>query len=226
MNNASIRYRTLAALACAPLLLAAVPASADVIEIGTEGAYWIARGTQQNQQEPVARQGTAQEQGAQEVQQPLPAADIPVEMPVPEGSVIDPEEVTLKLPAPFREDVIMLAQRFDLSPALLEALVWQESRWRTNAVSPVGARGLAQLMPGTARYLGVDPDDPRQNLEGGARYLREQLDRFGGDLEKALAAYNAGPGRVQKAGGIPRIRETQLYVAAIMCRLSNHSRGI
>ena len=85
--------------------------------------------------------------------------------------------------------------------------------------------GLAQLMPGTARDLGVDPNDPFANLEGGARYLREQLDRFDGDLEKALAAYNAGPGRVIRANGVPRIRETQLYVAAIMGRLANHSRN-
>ena len=103
--------------------------------------------------------------------------------------------------------------------------MWQESRWRENAVSPVGARGLAQLMPGTARELGVDPDDPLANLEGGARYLRQQLDRFDGDIEKALAAYNAGPGRVERAGGIPRIRETQTYVAAVMGRLSDHSRS-
>ncbi|MGB3165727.1 MAG: lytic transglycosylase domain-containing protein, partial [Alteraurantiacibacter sp.] len=78
--------------------------------------------------------------------------------------------------------------------------------------------------PGTARDLGVNPDDPLANLEGGARYLREQLDRFDGDLERALAAYNAGPGRVIRANGIPRIRETQTYVAAIMGRLANHSR--
>jgi soluble lytic murein transglycosylase-like protein len=80
-------------------------------------------------------------------------------------------------------------------------------------------------MPGTARDLGVDSSDPFANLEGGARYLREQLDRFDGDLEKALAAYNAGPGRVIRANGIPRIRETQVYVAAIMGRLSDHSRS-
>ncbi|MBA4043865.1 MAG: transglycosylase, partial [Erythrobacter sp.] len=71
---------------------------------------------------------------------------------------------------------------------------------------------------------GVDPRDPHANLEGGARYLREQLDRFDGDLEKALAAYNAGPGRVERANGIPNIRETKQYVAAIMGRLANHSR--
>jgi len=68
--------------------------------------------------------------------------------------------------------------------------------------------------------MGVDPDDPNANLEGGARYLRIQLDAFDGDVERALAAYNAGPGRVIKAGGIPRIRETQDYVASILSRLS------
>jgi soluble lytic murein transglycosylase-like protein len=79
-------------------------------------------------------------------------------------------------------------------------------------------------MPGTARYLGVDSNDPRANLEGGARYLRMQLDAFDGDVEKALAAYNAGPGRVAAAGGIPNIRETRGYVAAIMARLAEPVR--
>ena len=128
------------------------------------------------------------------------------------------------MPGVYAAKVDELSRRFDLSPTLIEALVWQESRWNAAARSPVGARGLAQLMPGTARYLGVNPDDPLANLEGGARYLREQLDRFDGDIERALAAYNAGPGRVIAAGGIPRIRETQGYVASIMGRLSDHSR--
>ena len=153
-----------------------------------------------------------------------PLAEVPSEIFVPEIAVADPGTHALLVPDGYKAKVAELAARFDLSPTLIEALVWQESRWRENAVSPVGARGLAQLMPGTARDLGVDPDDPFANLEGGARYLREQLDRFDGDLEKALAAYNAGPGRVIRAGGIPRIRETQLYVAAIMGRLSDHSR--
>ena len=116
----------------------------------------------------------------------------------------------------FEAKVDELAARFDLSPSLIEALVWQESRWRENAVSPVGARGLAQLMPGTARDLGVDPDDPFANLEGGARYLREQLDRFDGDLEKALAAYNAGPDAVREHSGIPPFRETQNHVQRVL----------
>ncbi len=127
-------------------------------------------------------------------------------------------------PAVWRGRVAELSAKYDISPALLEAVVWQESRWRPGAVSPAGARGLAQLMPGTARQLGVDPDDPHANLEGGARYLRMQLDAFGGDIEKALAAYNAGPGRVQRAGGIPAIRETQNYVASILARLSDPVR--
>ena len=116
------------------------------------------------------------------------------------------------------------AARYSLSPALLEALVWQESRWHNEAVSPKGAMGLTQLMPATAQALGVDPRDPVANLEGGARYLRLMLDRFGGDVVKALAAYNAGPERVERAGGVPAIRETRAYVAAIMARLGNYVR--
>jgi soluble lytic murein transglycosylase-like protein len=123
-------------------------------------------------------------------------------------------------PTQWRAKVAQLAAKYDISPTLLEAVVWQESRWNTQARSPVGARGLAQLMPGTARQMGVNPDDPHANLEGGARYLRLQLDAFGGNVEKALAAYNAGPARVLRAGGIPAIRETQNYVASIMSRLS------
>jgi soluble lytic murein transglycosylase-like protein len=116
-----------------------------------------------------------------------------------------------------------IAKANDISPHLLEALVWQESRWNPTAMSRAGAIGLAQLMPGTARDLGVDPRDPIQNLAGGARYLRQQLNRFDGDVEKALAAYNAGPGRVMTARGIPSIPETQAYVRAIVARLAANS---
>ncbi|HSK98199.1 MAG TPA: lytic transglycosylase domain-containing protein, partial [Euzebyales bacterium] len=108
-----------------------------------------------------------------------------------------------------------IARRNDLDPRLLTALVKQESGFRADAGSPAGAIGLTQLMPGTARELGVDPYDPLANLEGGARYLRSQLDRFG-SVPLALAAYNAGPGRVAATGGIPRITETQNYVRNVM----------
>lgn len=112
------------------------------------------------------------------------------------------------------------AAQTGLHPALIEALVWQESRWRPDAISRKGAIGLTQLMPGTARELGVDPRDPTANLLGGARHLRKLIDHFDGDLVKALAAYNAGTRRVELAGGVPPIRETQQYVLAILGRVT------
>ncbi len=110
-----------------------------------------------------------------------------------------------------------VAARHGLDGRLLAALVWTESGFRADAVSHAGALGLAQLMPATARGLGVDPRHPIENLEGGARYLRAQLDRFG-RVDLALAAYNAGPGRVERAAGVPRIVETQLYVVRVLDR--------
>lgn len=127
-------------------------------------------------------------------------------------------------PGVWQPHVALIAAKYDISPALLEAVVWQESRWREAVTSRAGAYGLAQLMPATARELGVDRTDPAANLEGGARYLRMQLDAFGGDVEKALAAYNAGARRVSAAGGVPKIPETQAYVAAIMARLADRMR--
>ena len=98
--------------------------------------------------------------------------------------------------------------------ALFQALVWQESRFNPRARSSKGAIGYAQLMPGTAAKLGVNPHDPMQNLDGGARYLRAQLIRFR-DVKLALAAYNAGPGAVAKHKGIPPYAETRNYVKRI-----------
>jgi soluble lytic murein transglycosylase-like protein len=187
------------------------------MEVDETGARWVAGGFDAPGDVPIAGEPLSADYVAGET------VTLP-EGAVAEAIIADPATHASAIPAAYAAKVHELARRFDLSPALLEAVVWQESRWRADAVSPAGARGLAQLMPATARYLRVDPDDPHANLEGGARYLREQLDRFDGDLEKALAAYNAGPGRVERAGGIPNIRETKGYVAAIMGRLANHSR--
>lgn len=108
------------------------------------------------------------------------------------------------------------ANRLGVDPALALGVMHQESRSNPTAVSPRGALGPMQLMPDTAKELGVDPTDPYQNITGGITYLKQQLDAFGGDKAKALAAYNAGPGNVQKYGGIPPFPETQAYVNSIL----------
>lgn len=107
------------------------------------------------------------------------------------------------------------ARRHNVPEDLFLRLVTQESAWNPSAKSHKGAIGLAQLMPGTAQYLRVNPHDPLQNLEGGARYLAEQYRKFR-SWRLALAAYNAGPGAVEKHNGVPPYKETQGYVRAIL----------
>ena len=117
---------------------------------------------------------------------------------------------------PYGAEITAAARKHGIDPALLAGLVRQESNFDPTAGSPAGARGLTQLMPGTAASLGVtDVTDPVQALDGGARYLKQQLDAFGGDVTKALAAYNAGPGAVQRFGGVPPYAETQSYVQKV-----------
>jgi soluble lytic murein transglycosylase-like protein len=109
------------------------------------------------------------------------------------------------------------ARKYGIPQDLFLRLIQQESNWNPRARSHKGAIGLAQLMPATARWLGVDPTDPLSNLEGGARYLRLQYDRFK-SWRLALAAYNAGPGAVAKYEGVPPYRETRNYVKVIWGR--------
>jgi soluble lytic murein transglycosylase-like protein len=123
-----------------------------------------------------------------------------------------------ELPAdvPYGAEITAAAKKYGIDPALLAGLVKQESGFNPAAGSPAGARGLTQLMPSTAAGLGVtNVLDPAQSLDGGAKYLRAQLDAFGGDVSRALAAYNAGPGAVKRYGGVPPYAETQNYVRAV-----------
>lgn len=110
--------------------------------------------------------------------------------------------------------------RHGLDPALVIAVAWRESRMNAAALSPKGAVGVMQLMPGTARMLAIDPTDPSANIEGGVTYLSQLMRHYGGDIIKTLAAYNAGPGAVDRYGGVPPYRETLGYVSAILDRLS------
>lgn len=147
-------------------------------------------------------------------------AEAPDTLPSVPAIAVTQVAAPAQVPDALRAPLQTAASRYGVSPSLLAALVWQESRWHPAAISAKGAVGLAQLMPGTARALAVDAKDPAANLDGGAHYLRQMLDTFDGDVERALAAYNAGPGRVIRAGGLPRIAETRSYVSTIIDRLT------
>jgi soluble lytic murein transglycosylase-like protein len=194
-----------AALAVAAGLFA-TPAEAQVMEIASDGTVSVRNGAGAATWEVVT--SPASDQTVDQNGQPI--------VPAWAFSATSPPPV----PPQFAAALTQAAAAANVSPTLLSALVWQESRWNPQAVSPKGAMGLAQLMPATARDLGVNPADPVQNLHGGARYLRYLLDTFDGDVEKALAAYNAGPARVRNAGGVPPIAETRAYVASIVRRIS------
>jgi len=141
---------------------------------------------------------------------PLGGVAVPRALPYPDGI---PRSAYPILDGPLRS----IAEAHGVPWTLLAALVWTESGFNVDARSPVGAMGLAQLMPATAAELGVDPSVPYENLYGGALYLSRQLDRFG-SVELSLAAYNAGPGAVRRHGGVPPYRETQNYVEKVQAR--------
>jgi soluble lytic murein transglycosylase-like protein len=141
-----------------------------------------------------------------------PAGGAPAPAPVP--------------PAQIDALVQQNASTWQVEPALIKAVIANESGFNANATSGVGAQGLMQLMPDTAASLGVhDAYDPAQNVAGGTRYLRGLLDRFGGDKRLAIAAYNAGPGAVEKYRDIPPYRETRNYVQNVLASFDKYSSG-
>ncbi len=136
--------------------------------------------------------------------------------PGPEGGAAPPAPAPVP-PAQIDALVEQNAATWQVDPALVKAVIANESGFDAHATSNVGAQGLMQLMPATAAGLGVhDPYDPAQNVAGGARYLKGLLDRFGGDTRLAVAAYNAGPGAVAKYGDVPPYAETKSYVQNVL----------
>lgn len=135
---------------------------------------------------------------------------------------------TIPLPAtPYDPYIVQVARQTGLAPDLIKAVALVESAMDPVAVSPKGARGLMQLMPGTAAQYGVrDVFDPGENLLAGARHLRKLLDDFDGDLTLALAAYNAGSGAVRRYGGVPAYRETRDYVRRVHQKLGRKAPGV
>ena len=152
----------------------------------------------------------------------IPTAEItgyepaPADQPNPVQAASPKSAAPLPL-LPLNQVVDSASAAYHLDPDLVNSVIHAESGFNAHAVSPKGARGLMQLMPGTATQLGVnDAFDPQSNVTGGSRYLRELLERYNFDLVKALAAYNAGPRRVEQYQGVPPFRETRAYVARIV----------
>jgi len=137
--------------------------------------------------------------------------------PAAAGASVAPDAPSMVPPAQIDALVGTNAGKWGVDPALVKAIIANESGFNANATSKTGAQGLMQLMPGTAAGLGVtDSYDPAQNVAGGTRYIRGLLDRFHGDVRLAVAAYNAGPGAVEKYNGIPPYAETQNYVQNVL----------
>ena len=125
-------------------------------------------------------------------------------------------DVGLNISGDTNSMIAAAARKYNIDPRLAAAVAQTESGGNQEAVSPAGAIGVMQLMPETAAGLGVNPYDKQQNIEGGVKYLRQMMDTFGGDVQKAVAAYNAGPQAVRDYNGIPPYRETQNYVNKVL----------
>ena len=213
--------------ACAALVASAPSAQADVFEIGSDGQWGQIGEIPSGLPSGLPQMPLDSDAAAQEKLPPVRLAAITTISGQPTEQA-DARQAVIIGTAPatgqFGPLINAAATQYGISPALVEAVMWQESRYNHKAISSAGAIGLMQLMPGTARSLGVNPYDPWQNVFGGAAYLRTQLDRFGNNVPLALAAYNAGPEAVAKYGGVPPYAETRNYVSVIMRRLMSRAQ--
>jgi soluble lytic murein transglycosylase-like protein len=183
--------RILFVFAGLPAVLLAAPARADVLDISPDGVRTV-----------YAVPSVFRTEGVR---------------PILASQVTAHAERKAALPSPdIRKLLAEAAGRYAIRADLLTAVAWHESHFQPDAVSPKGAFGIMQLMGGTARDVGVDRYDLAQNILGGAAYLRQMMDRFGGVEALAVAAYNAGPQAVDRAGGIPSFPQTQAYVSAVL----------
>lgn len=132
------------------------------------------------------------------------------------------EKTTIPCPDELNSVISKVGDKYGIEPAVIKAVIRVESGFRSDAVSRVGAKGLMQLMPGTAQALGVDPMNAEQCIDGGTRYLKQMIDRFG-SLELGLAAYNSGPGSVSRYNGIPPYDETRRYVNNVLRYMYDYS---
>lgn len=146
--------------------------------------------------------------------------DAPAAPRLPPPYVRVASSVTAARARVFHPEVDRAAQLYEVSPALIDAIARAESNYNPRARSRANAAGIMQLMPGTAREMGVNRDDPVANIRGGTAYLRLLLDRFDGDVVRTIAAYNAGPAAIVRAGSIPRSPETVAYVATVLDNLA------
>ncbi len=196
--------------------------SATLLTVCVWGGDWVffRSGQHQRVERAEHREGKViLHQGAGMIEVPVAeVVRIEREPPKPAESVSPAAQAAAPEKAPLtpKELVAKAAEKYGLPPALLDVIARVESGYRVDAVSPKGAVGLMQLMPGTAAELRVDPLDPEQNADAGARYLRELLERYNYSAHRALAAYNAGPGAVDKYRGVPPFAETRTYVDRVL----------
>ena len=201
------------------MLFFASPSFADT-NWGSIGGGWKSLGAASADDVPAPRISTSSVASSPEVARSQSVASVPVSSPDLVNA--DNRALTRSVGSRYASHEIVRNAGIDPREFIIffEVMIETESAMKETAVSHAGAIGLAQLMPGTAQYLGVNPHNRAENLDGGARYLLEQIQEFG-TLSLAVAAYNAGPGAVRQYGGVPRYRETERHVAMVM---SNYER--